>query len=86
MENKDLICKDCIKEDVCDQKYLLEEVRKMVDAIDVFKDDGANKMTVIRKKVLEINYGIMIDVRCTKKVKKQTEFSPGWTTANIKNL
>ena len=70
-------CKKCIKEDVCDQKCIFKEIEKNVDKIVV---DGYPMKTIAMTK------GITVEVHCNRAVKKQTEFSPGWTNVNSKKL
>ena len=70
-------CKNCVKEDVCDQKCIFKEIEKNVGKIIA---DGYPMKTIA------ITKGITVEVNCNRAVKKQTEFSPGWTNANSKNL
>ena len=69
-------CKKCVKEDVCSQKELLKEVTERVNGIFI---DGDSMKTIAMTK------GITVEINCNRAVKKQTEFSPGWTNANTKN-
>lgn len=70
-------CKNCVKEDVCEQKCIFKEIKKNVDKMII---DGYPIKTIA------ITKGITIEISCNRAVKKQTEFSPGWTNANIKNI
>lgn len=70
-------CKNCIKEDVCDQKDILREIRSRINEVSI---DGH------LLKSIALTKGITVEIHCIRAVKKQTEFSPGWTTANTKNL
>jgi len=66
-------CKNCVKEDVCDQKSIFKEIEKNIE--NMFIDGHSMKN-------IAIGNGITAEVHCRKAVKKQAEFSPGWTNAN----
>lgn len=76
-------CKNCVKEDACKQKELLNKVKEMIDNLEIYEGTG-NSIMVIPKRSLKTIYGIEVEVSCSRAVKKQMEFSPGWTNADIK--
>jgi hypothetical protein len=70
-------CKKCVKEDVCKQKELFKNIREGINDM-FFHGYSMNSIATI--------HGIKVEVVCSKAVKKQTEFSPGWTNADTKKL
>lgn len=70
-------CKNCVKEDVCIQKDIFRKLKKTLENTFI---DGDSMKTIAMTK------GITVEINCNRAIKKQTEFSPGWTNANTKKL
>lgn len=68
-----MICDNCVKEDVCNQKDVAIEIQRQISEIYV-------------KGYKPSNYGISIEVSCRKAVKKQTDIFTTRSTENTKNI
>lgn len=65
-------CKDCVKNDVCGQMKILEKAINEVDEISCSLSERDRECRIITKKELRENYGIVIEVKCTKFMSRNT--------------
>lgn len=59
-----MICNECIKSDVCNQKEVLKELSKELENITVNKGEGENTYRSFTVKELWVKYGIGVNIEC----------------------
>lgn len=78
-------CKNCVKEDVCNQKDIFNGYKQAVKGIKIAESVG-DSICIHDSTVLQLRFGMVAKVECVKGVPKQTDIFTSRSNKFTKNL